>query len=107
MWPATYAFSLPTKSDMVPSGSDWIHEIRYDGYRMMRKGALTGLLSDPVDGISSPRTSRARLATFYSASPAIWALRALSRSASIMAIAPADANIGSRSRTPRTRRTVG
>jgi bifunctional non-homologous end joining protein LigD len=30
-----YAFSLPTKADKVPAGSDWIHEIKYDGYRMM------------------------------------------------------------------------
>jgi ATP-dependent DNA ligase len=30
-----YPFSLPTKSDKVPTGCDWIHEIKYDGYRMM------------------------------------------------------------------------
>jgi bifunctional non-homologous end joining protein LigD len=30
-----YAFSLPTKADKVPAGDDWIHEIKYDGYRMM------------------------------------------------------------------------
>jgi bifunctional non-homologous end joining protein LigD len=30
-----YAFSLPTKADKVPAGSDWIHEVKYDGYRMM------------------------------------------------------------------------
>jgi bifunctional non-homologous end joining protein LigD len=30
-----YAFSLPTKSDKVPSGAEWIHEIKYDGYRML------------------------------------------------------------------------
>jgi ATP-dependent DNA ligase len=31
-----YAFSLPTKADEVPAGSDWLHEIKYDGfYRMM------------------------------------------------------------------------
>jgi bifunctional non-homologous end joining protein LigD len=29
------AFSLPTKADKVPAGSDWLHEIKYDGYRMM------------------------------------------------------------------------
>jgi ATP-dependent DNA ligase len=28
-------FSLPTKADKVPTGSDWIHEIKHDGYRMM------------------------------------------------------------------------
>jgi bifunctional non-homologous end joining protein LigD len=30
-----YAFSLPTKSDKVPADPDWLHEIKYDGYRMM------------------------------------------------------------------------
>lgn len=30
-----YAFSLPTKADKVPVGSDWLHEIKYDGYRIM------------------------------------------------------------------------
>jgi ATP-dependent DNA ligase len=28
-----YAFSLPTKADKT--GADWLHEIKYDGYRMM------------------------------------------------------------------------
>jgi bifunctional non-homologous end joining protein LigD len=28
-------FSLPTKTDKVPAGPDWIHEIKYDGYRML------------------------------------------------------------------------
>jgi hypothetical protein len=30
-----YGFSFPTKSDEVPTGSGWIHEIKYDCYRMM------------------------------------------------------------------------
>jgi bifunctional non-homologous end joining protein LigD len=30
-----YEFSLPTKADKVPTESEWIHEIKYDGYRMM------------------------------------------------------------------------
>jgi bifunctional non-homologous end joining protein LigD len=30
-----YAFSLPTKANKVPVGPDWIHEVKYDGYRMM------------------------------------------------------------------------
>jgi bifunctional non-homologous end joining protein LigD len=32
---AIYEFSLPTKSNKVPTGSEWIHEIKHDGYRMM------------------------------------------------------------------------
>ena len=36
-----YEFSLPTKGDTVPTGPDWIHEIKYDGYRLLviRDGA--------------------------------------------------------------------
>jgi bifunctional non-homologous end joining protein LigD len=30
-----YEFSLPTKWDTVPTGPDWIHEIKYDGYRLL------------------------------------------------------------------------
>jgi bifunctional non-homologous end joining protein LigD len=30
-----YEFSLPTKADKVPTGADWLHEIKYDGYHMM------------------------------------------------------------------------
>jgi bifunctional non-homologous end joining protein LigD len=30
-----YAFSLPTKANKVPTSPDWIHEIKYDGYRIM------------------------------------------------------------------------
>jgi hypothetical protein len=30
-----YEFSLPTKADKAPVGPDGIHEIKYDGYRML------------------------------------------------------------------------
>jgi bifunctional non-homologous end joining protein LigD len=30
-----YQFSLPTKADKVPAGSNWIHEVKHDGYRMV------------------------------------------------------------------------
>jgi ATP-dependent DNA ligase len=26
---------LPIKADKVPAGADWLHEVKYDGYRMM------------------------------------------------------------------------
>jgi bifunctional non-homologous end joining protein LigD len=29
-----FQFCLPTKSTAVPSGPDWLHEIKYDGYRL-------------------------------------------------------------------------
>ena len=25
---------LPTRSTIVPTGADWLHEIKYDGYRL-------------------------------------------------------------------------
>jgi bifunctional non-homologous end joining protein LigD len=30
-----YEFTLPSKSNKVPAGQEWIHEIKYDGYRML------------------------------------------------------------------------
>ena len=30
-----YTFALPIKTDKVPAGPDWLHEVKYDGYRMM------------------------------------------------------------------------
>ena len=30
-----YTFSIPIKVDKVPAGPDWLHEVKYDGYRMM------------------------------------------------------------------------
>ena len=29
-----FEFCLPTKSDVVPTGRDWLHEVKYDGYRL-------------------------------------------------------------------------
>jgi ATP-dependent DNA ligase len=31
---STFEFCLPTKSDAVPTGPDWLHEVKYDGYRL-------------------------------------------------------------------------
>jgi hypothetical protein len=30
-----YTFALPIKADKVPAGPDWLHEVKYDGHRMM------------------------------------------------------------------------
>ena len=40
-------FALPVKADEVPSGPDWLHEIKHDGYRMMviREGKIVRLRS--------------------------------------------------------------
>jgi ATP-dependent DNA ligase len=29
-----FDFCLPTRSTRVPSGPDWLHEVKYDGYRL-------------------------------------------------------------------------
>ena len=42
-----HEFSLPTKTDKVPTGPDWLHEVKYDCYRMMliRKQGRVRLIS--------------------------------------------------------------
>jgi ATP-dependent DNA ligase len=30
-----YTFSLPSQTAKVPVGPDWLHEVKYDGYRRM------------------------------------------------------------------------
>jgi ATP-dependent DNA ligase len=32
--PKDTEFCLPTAGKAVPSGEDWIHEVKYDGYRV-------------------------------------------------------------------------
>ena len=32
---ALYEPCLPTRGKEVPAGADWIHEIKYDGYRLI------------------------------------------------------------------------
>jgi bifunctional non-homologous end joining protein LigD len=32
--PSTFDFCLPTKATTVPDTPDWLHEIKYDGYRL-------------------------------------------------------------------------
>src|SRR5438309_379018 len=42
-----YAPCLPTRGTEVPSGPDWLHEIKYDGYRLLvqREGKRVRLLT--------------------------------------------------------------
>ncbi|MGY3278099.1 ATP-dependent DNA ligase [Bradyrhizobium sp. S3.7.6] len=42
-----FEFCLPTKRPKVPTGPDWLHEIKYDGYRMfvLREGKRVRLLT--------------------------------------------------------------
>ena len=34
---------LPSRADRPPSGPDWIHEIKHDGYRLMARRDPTGI----------------------------------------------------------------
>ena len=43
---------LPTKTDKLPSGSQWLHEIKHDGFRIIARktGAQVRLYSRPRNG---------------------------------------------------------
>lgn len=42
-----FEFCLPTASKVVPAGADWLHEVKYDGYRLRveRDGARVRLVT--------------------------------------------------------------
>jgi bifunctional non-homologous end joining protein LigD len=42
-----FEFRLPTKSTTVPTGPEWLHEIKYDGYRLRleREGVRVRLIT--------------------------------------------------------------
>ncbi len=42
-----FEFCLPTTGKAVPSGADWFHEIKYDGYRLRieRDGSSVRLIT--------------------------------------------------------------
>jgi hypothetical protein len=45
---------LPTKTDKLPSGSQWLHEIKHDGFRIIarKKGAQVRLYSRPDNDLT-------------------------------------------------------
>jgi bifunctional non-homologous end joining protein LigD len=43
---------LPTKTDKLPSGSDWLHEIKHDGFRARKEGAQVRLYSRPGNDLT-------------------------------------------------------
>jgi ATP-dependent DNA ligase len=49
---------LPTKTDKLPSGSQWLHEIKHDGFRIIarKKGVQCGSTAGPA--MTSPIVSR-------------------------------------------------
>ena len=55
---------LPSPADKPPSGSNWIHEIKHDGYRLMARRDPVGIRLITRRGISTgrPATSSLELA---------------------------------------------
>jgi ATP-dependent DNA ligase len=45
---------LPTKTDKLPSGSQWLHEIRHDGFRIIarKSNGRVRLYSRPGNGFT-------------------------------------------------------
>jgi len=45
---------LPTKTDKLPSGSEWLHEIKHDGFRVIarKNGAQVRLYSRPGNDLT-------------------------------------------------------
>src|SRR5262249_24582548 len=45
---------LPTKTDKLPSGSQWLHEIKHDGFRVIarKNGAQVRLYSRPGNDLT-------------------------------------------------------
>ena len=45
---------LPTKTDKLPSGSQWLHEIKHDGFRIIarKNGAQVRLYSRPGNDLN-------------------------------------------------------
>jgi ATP-dependent DNA ligase len=49
---------LPTKTDKLPSGSQWLHEIKHDGFRVIARktGAQVRLYSRPGNDLTRLRS---------------------------------------------------
>jgi ATP-dependent DNA ligase len=47
---SAFDFCLPSRSTSIPYGPDWLHEIKYDGYRLKleRDGDRVGLITRGV-----------------------------------------------------------
>ena len=45
---------LPSKTDKLPSGSEWLHEIKHDGFRVIarKKGAQVKLYTRPGNDLT-------------------------------------------------------
>jgi ATP-dependent DNA ligase len=56
---------LPTKTDKLPSGSQWLHEIKHDGFRIIARkdGERVRLYSRPGNDFTKPFSCEQRQAT--------------------------------------------
>jgi ATP-dependent DNA ligase len=52
--PAGFIACLPTKTDKLPSGSQWLHEIKHDGFRIIARkdGDRVRLYSRPGNDLT-------------------------------------------------------
>ena len=48
---------LPSKATQPPSGSDWVHEIKHDGYRLMLCRDGSGSAASPRTAMTGPTAS--------------------------------------------------
>ena len=57
MPPGFIAPCLPTKTDQLPSGSQWLHEIKHDGFRIIARktGERVRLYSRPGNDLTHHR----------------------------------------------------
>jgi YD repeat-containing protein len=39
--PSTFDFCIPTRSTTVPDTPDWLHEVKYDSYRLRVEATAT------------------------------------------------------------------
>jgi ATP-dependent DNA ligase len=71
-----YEFCIPTTGTKVPSGPEWLHEIKFDGYRMIvhrdrdrvrliTKGGHDWTSRFPRTGTRDPATCRVRAVNPY------------------------------------------
>ena len=51
---------LPIKTDKLPSGSEWLHEIKHDGFRVIarKEGAKVRLYSEASGDLLDPLPPR-------------------------------------------------
>ena len=49
---------LPSSAEKLPSGPDWVHEIKHDGYRLMARAIRSASGCSPATGTTGRRDIR-------------------------------------------------